>query len=375
MIPYIVVFILNFLFASLAEKCYARQHFMYLCSMLFIVVLDTIFIGLRDFGVGIDTTLYIDEYFNVAKYTNSIHDLIFLENYDKGYVILAKISSIVSTQSQSLMLLTELLIISFTVLAVNEYKKILNINIPIFITLYWLLYLCHSENLMRQYCAMSMLFYGFSLYMQDKRLSYCILQVIAYFFHSSSVLFLLIPVFYELSKMKRIRLKWIISIIFIIMLVLSLFLYYYLLTKIGSWNIFKDVYSERYGQGSVYEHEGRISIGLRYILQSIVPFLMLIQAYRKKVFASNIIYFFTVLFFSMIILEQFRFVMIYMFRISHYIGIVWIVYQSLMFSNMKISINLKIIYIFVLVASFYLGFMKENEMGWSYWYTSKILGI
>ena len=49
MIPYIVVFILNFLFASLAEKCYARQHFMYLCSMLFIVVLDTIFIGLRDF--------------------------------------------------------------------------------------------------------------------------------------------------------------------------------------------------------------------------------------------------------------------------------------------------------------------------------------
>lgn len=375
MIPYIVVFIFNFLLACIAEKCYERQHIVYICVMFAIVIIDTIFIGLRDFGVGIDTIVYIDEYYSVAKYTTSIHSFLQLDGYDKAYLILAKIASDISRNSQSLMVLTELLIIGFTLLGVNGYKKTLKINIPIFLTLYWLLYLCHSENLMRQYCAMSLLFWGFSMYIQGHRFMYCIVQVIAYFFHTSSLIFLIAPLFFELSQCKNLLFRRICTLGIIVLMLLSLFFYYQVLQIIGNFNVLNDVYFNRYSQGSAYEREGSFSWGIRYILQTIIPFIMFFHAYKKKVLDYNIIYLLVALYLSMVIVEQLRYFMVYMFRLAHYFGLIFIVYQTILMSNKKSSLVMNILYILILISSFYMVFMTDGNLGWNYRYSSKILGI
>ena len=264
MIPYIVAYLINLLFACVAEIFYKKKSIS-IFFLFLIVCFDTIFVGLRDFGVGIDTTVYIDDYFSTAKYIHSFSQFSMSEGYDKAYLLLAKIASFFSSKSQSLLIFTELFIIGFTIAGLNRYKKNIDINIPIFITLYWLIFLCHSENLMRQYCAMAVLFWGFSHLLQGRIAVYVICQICAFFFHTSSIVFLLVPMVYWVSKTKSDQIKWVFAMGAILFIIVVLLSYYTVLEYVSKLNILKDVYSERYGQSSVYEKEGEISLGIRYI--------------------------------------------------------------------------------------------------------------
>ncbi|MBR5433587.1 MAG: EpsG family protein [Bacteroidales bacterium] len=374
MIPYIVAYFINLLFACVADVFY-KQKPIYILSLFLIIVVDTIFVGLRDFGVGIDTTVYIDDYFLQAKNIHSFSTFMLADGYDKAFLLLAKIATLFSKSSQSLLVFTELFIISFTILGANVFKKNLGIKISIFLTLYWLIYLCHSENLMRQYCAMAILFWGFAYLLQGRTIIYIISQICAFFFHSSSIVFLLAPVVYFVSKAKSDRIKWIFALLALLFIIIGLLSYYTMLEYVSKLNILKDVYSERYGQSSVYEREGGVSLGIRYILQTAMPFLIIFWAYIKKALKPEHMYMLIVMFLSMVLLEQLRFIMIYMFRLAHYFGMIYLVYMSLVMDSKKIAIVLKITWLALLVISFWKGFMTESSLGWDYRYSSKILGI
>lgn len=374
MIPYIVAYFINILFASCAERCY-KQKSIYIASLFCIVLFDTIFIGFRDFGVGIDTTIYIDEYYLIAKGVTSIHEFLLVEGYDLGYLALAKISSLVSKESQSLMVMTELWIIGFTIAGLHSYKKVIGISIPVFITLYWLIYLCHSENLMRQYCAMALLFWGFSQLLRGRIKTYAVSQIGAFFFHSSSIVFLLVPIVYYISLSKSSRKKWLFAVLTFVAILVMLWSYYIVLAYVSKLGILKEVYSDRYGESSVYERKGEISFGMRYIVLIMVPAILIIWAYIKRVLKPEQLYMLVVLFFSMVLLEQLRFIMIYMFRLAHYYGLIYIVYMSNVVVSKKISYILKALWVVLLMVSFWKEFMVDGGLGWDYQYSSKILGI
>lgn len=91
--PYIIVFILNLLLSYIAEKCYDSKY--KLQSVLFLILLvgvNTIFSGFRDFGIGIDTTVYIDPVFTIAHSIN-LRDFLAFEG-DRGFLLLAYIANL-----------------------------------------------------------------------------------------------------------------------------------------------------------------------------------------------------------------------------------------------------------------------------------------
>ena len=94
-----------------------------------VVIANTIVLGLRDFGVGTDTLVYIDSYYNLAETLDNFHEILVIDNaMDKAFLMLAYISTLFGWKSQMLLLVTELFIIFFVVLGLYQLKKILKIG-------------------------------------------------------------------------------------------------------------------------------------------------------------------------------------------------------------------------------------------------------
>lgn len=376
MLPYIILAILNMLCAYFIDK---RIEFgIKGCwpYMLIIVLLNTVILGLRDIGVGIDTLYYIEDYFNSSTFVHSVYDLLDLEGYDIGFLLLAKISYCFSDNPQSLMVMTELWIMAFLVLGAFEYRKIYNYSVPCFFLLFWLLYQHHSLNIMRQWCAVSLLFYGFAHLIRGNNKIYIVTQIVAYFFHSSSLLFILLPILYYISNLENERFKTFFSIVLIVFFVTIYMSFYALLVILGDLGVFKEAYMERYGVGSIYAVE-EVSIGMMYVINLFCAAYLIYLTRKKHVFSSPIIYMLIMLFLVTNMLDTFRFIMVYFSRLSHYCGIVYIVFFSMMIRKHKNLIFKSVWYLYAicLLYSAYKAYMRIGSLDWSFYYTSKILGI
>lgn len=344
--------------------------------MFLIVICNAVILGMRDFGVGIDTTVYIDDYFLTSQNVHTIRSLFLYDDYDKGYLLLAKISRLFSYNSQSLLVVTELFIMFFTIWGIHGYKEKLGINIPMFLTLYWLIFLCHSLNLMRQYCAISLLFWGFSQYLSQKKIIYVISQLLAFFLHSSSLIFVLVPFFYELSSLKSERIKWGVLLSIVVMIFLGIYFFHNMLSMITDYHIMADVYATRYGEDSIYATtSGLVKWGIRDVVLKLIPLIILLITYKKEKISSREFFYVLSLFVVSFSIEQVRYVMFYMFRLAHYVSIVFFIYFTKIILEKKVPVFWKYMYFSVLIITFYIVFMKESPAGWSYSYKSKILGI
>ncbi len=176
--------------AYYADSLYEKNKYSAYMSLFLIVLVNTFFIGLRDFGVGTDTLVYIDVYFDYARKIQNINDVFASDIlFDKGYLVLALISSWMSDDSQALLVVTEFFITLFIVLGVIQYKKTINFNFSTFFMLFWLIYQVQTINLMRQFCAVSLLFFAFSLFIQRKYVLYIFFYVILFFFYFLYIIF------------------------------------------------------------------------------------------------------------------------------------------------------------------------------------------
>lgn len=367
--------VFNILCAYVAEKTIKKNKYISLLFLLFVIVANTIIIGLRDFGVGTDTLIYIDSYFLEGGRT-TFKNIIFesYEERDKGFLMLAYISTMVSTNSQALLVVCELFIISFIIFGMYNLKKVLNYNMTIFMLLFCLLYQRESCNLMRQYCAMSLLFFGFSQLLSKRYFVYILTQILAYSFHTSSVIFLMIPVFYFFSNIQN-QIKYYYAIAVFIGIVAILLFFYYFLAIIGDLNILKEEYASRYDENSnLYSYSG-LSIRL------LPYFILLVLIYfvsRHNTISNEIVYMLVVLVISNILLEQLIYVATVLKRTAYYIGLVSLVYLSMVYSlkNMYSKIIAFLYLVSVLVFAFNdYNKSRQTIQGGTYIYTSKILGL
>ncbi len=67
---------------------------------MILIATNVVFSGFRDFGIGRDTNIYIDRFFSSAQSLKGIKDFMAFEE-DKGYLVLAYISTLFSNESQS----------------------------------------------------------------------------------------------------------------------------------------------------------------------------------------------------------------------------------------------------------------------------------
>lgn len=374
MLPYIIVFIVNLLLARIADRFYDEKKNIAVICFLLIGLVFTIFVGLRDFGVGYDTNVYIEPYFHHAEEVNDIKDFFNVENVDRGFLLLAYIAHMLSSDPQALLIVVELFIITFTLLGLYNFKSVYDFKFSTFFIFYWLILFFFSENFMRQYCAMSLLFYGFSLYLKKSKIVYILLQVAAYFFHTSSILFLIIPVYYYLSNLKQQK-RFIYSIFAIVGLLILAFSYYYLLALFGSYGILAEAYADRYSELGVGSHNTGIQLGVWSLAQILLQLFLIYEYRAMNKESSKIKYLSTILLVTSLIFEQMNAYNVNLSRMALYFSQIYIIYLAIVF---KVPETLKIGKVFLILIMLRFCILSSFDHKYEprdYTYSSKILGI
>lgn len=373
--PYIIIFIINLLLSYVANNFYNKniKGLSVLC-LIMLITTNVVFSGFRDFGVGIDTNVYIDRFFSSAQSLKSLKDFFMFEE-DKGYLVLAYLASLFSDESQSLLVVTSLFIQVMFYLTIWQYKKVSNISIFLATAFFCILFYCHTLNLMRQFCAIVLLSYAFSLYIQGKRQAYLILQVLAYFFHSSSVLFIFVPVLWEMSKIENDRKKYIYYIIFTIVLLAFTSSYYYFISLFGNIGIISDVYSDRYNaSGDFVAEGGQTKLGIQRLIRYCYPVAFAFYAIYKKALDNKQLFFVLALTTTSSILQSLSLQVLFVDRLAFYFGFVSFIFTTKIFMSRRISTAVKVVVIFLYVLDWYNLYILGGG-GDIIPYKSKILGI
>lgn len=374
MLPYIIVFIINLFLAEIADRSYKKKKNLAIICFLLIGIFFTVFVGLRDFGVGYDTNVYIEPYFHHAEEIDNVKDFFNIENVDRGFLLLAYIAHLFSSDSQALLIVVELFIMIFTLLGLYNFKAVYDFKFSTYFILYWLVLFFFSENFMRQYCAMSLLFYGFSLYVKGKNSAYGLLQIAAYFFHTSSILFLIIPVYCYLANMKS-KKRLFYSILAITVLLIVAFSYYSFLAWIGSFGILAEAYAERYSVLGVGSHNAGVQLGFWSLAQILLQ-LFLIYEYRVvNNESSKIKYLATILLVTVLIFEQLNAYNVNLSRMALYFSQIYFIYFSIVFKNPDTLKIAKVFLVLVMLRFCILSSFDHEYEPRDYTYSSKILGI
>lgn len=314
---------------------------------------NVIFSGFRDFGVGIDTNVYVDRFFSSAQSLKSLKELFMFEE-DKGYLILAYVANFFSDEPQSLLIATSLFIQIIFYLAIWQYKKINDVSIFLATTFFCIMFYCHTLNLMRQFCAIVLLAYAFSLYIQNKRAAYIILQVAAYFFHSSSLLFIFVPVLWEMSKIKSNKKKYMFYIVFTIVLLIFISSYYYFLMQFEAMGFISEVYSERYNASGDFVTDSNQSIlGIQRLIRYCYPVAFAFYAIYKNAIDNKLLFFILALTTASSLLQSLSLQVLFVDRLAFYFGFVAFIFVTKIFMSHRISNGIKAIVIFLYVLDWY----------------------
>lgn len=380
MFPYIIVCLITLLFAHFADSNYGRSAVKTIIPLVCIVILNTVFAGARDFGVGIDTTVYIQLYYDSAKYLSFQDFIVNEEGWDRGFLLLSLLATKISKDAQSLMFIVELFIIGITTAGAYNAKKSLNFTFVSFYLVFFLLLYADSLNLMRQFCAMALLFYGYSWLLKEKWRIALIFHIIAYFFHTSSLCFLLVPITYSISILEG-KKKYYYAVFAFVAVLIAMGSYYFILAQLGDMGLYTDVYNERYGESSKYESENSFSWVLlthwRYVIPLVLPIIVIISGKIKKMFSEQEFYMGIVITSFAIIISQAQFIMVYFGRFSYYFIYIYILYISMVISSQKTYKLLNVFYIIFFTYMWYYNniYVTQKLLGWSFEYSSKILGI
>jgi len=372
MIPYILLLIITTLFAYSADEHFKKHHWQSILFIIGIVVLYTVVAGCRDFAIGTDTNVYIEEYFNTAKSLVSIKHFLSIESLDKGFLSLCWVSSLISSDKQVVLIVVEFWIIAFTMHGAYMLKRDHRLKLWIFVFLYFFMFFGYSINLMRQFCAMSLLFWGFVFLRSGNWKVYLIAQFAAFYFHGSSIVFLLVPVVYSLSFIRNISRRNYLTIAFLFSLIFIMSSLFYFLDFIGDFSIVSDILIDRYGKTSDY----KASLAFSYLLMIcyVSEFYLLYLAYKNKRMLVSYKYILITLYCINFLFVQLQFITPYLDRLSYYISLVYITYLVYVLEDKRINLLLRISVICFTIFFCYRIFI-ENSGADIYPYSSKILGI
>lgn len=136
--------------------------------------------GLRASTVGTDTHGYLLTYENFVKY--GIFDYSRLEI---GFRLLMRVTSFISDNYQLILIITSLIIVYFIFKGVYNTSTNIWFSIYLFIALY---FFYNSFNGIRQYMAISIIFYSFQFILKKEFRKYLIFTLIAMAFHSTAII-------------------------------------------------------------------------------------------------------------------------------------------------------------------------------------------
>jgi hypothetical protein len=367
MLFYIVIFIFVIAIALIADFSEKPQ-----IGLFAIGVVLTVTLGLRDYGVGTDTLIYPEEYFRQAEVFSWLDIVDYFEEYDVGYLLLGVISFIIWDDPQSMLFFTEAFIIGVTLIGVYRLKQIFDYPYVVYFLLYCLLFLNPSLNYMRQNCSVSILLIGFSYMLENKWGKYFIFQAIAFLFHSSSVLFLIVPFFYFLSLRVSDIVRYVLTIAFFLGVIIAVISFYDYLQVLSELGAVSETYGERYGETGKYSSENLY--GVSYIAYVILNYLLIFYSYKNEVFSRENQYLILCLYTASVIFFYTSTFVVFLSRLAIYFDYVVAIYLAIMLFSKQIPIYIRAalvtVQLYMWVRLYVIAGSSETIP-----YTSEILGI
>ena len=198
--PYIFCFVIVLLLSKTNEiqlKKKGNKINLFLCSA-FIILIPAILAGLRDYSVGTDIKLHYQGIFNNALQFNRFSDFYkyMISKYKDwlniGYLIFTYIISRFTDNLHWLLFFISLFNGSFIYAALYKSRKRNSIFLGelVYLTIIY----NESFNAVRQVMALSICLYALAFLFERKYVKYCLLMVLAYTFHTSSLIALSFPI-------------------------------------------------------------------------------------------------------------------------------------------------------------------------------------
>lgn len=367
MLPYFIVFSCCLFLNSISSKKNIIPIFIS-CLLLSILA------GVRDINIGTDTNLYPSQYLKVAKSLASVSEIATMESdehLDKGFVFLYYIGYWVSRNIWIGLFLTEFVITFFTFwgyLRLSKYIK----GLSLFTACFLFLIFNYSLNAMRQECAISISFLAFTYLWEKRWKSYVFWMFIAYTFHSSALIALLLPIMLYIVNIRSEKMRIISIIILLACILFSFFSYYYLISMIGDSGIVNEKFVNRYGEDSYYEGLGRV--GWVAMILSLFIIYVIHIAKNKKLMSNKVLLFHLLVNIIYLAFQAFAIYSIFMYRISLYFFIIDLFFLSKELASVKIKREIKMIFVLFLLVNWIYTYTIKNSSE-TYPYTSEILGI
>ncbi len=279
---YIFVFLLTGLLIYQSEY-YKRKNKWVLGNIfaVLVILIVSIFAGIRDISVGTDVEYYVIKHFNwVALFPNQMWKyIIYLVTYDEVEPIYALVQYIGYSVFHSInFVLFMLSLITHIFIYFGLVKKAEQISISTAWLIYCFLFYNTTLNIVRQSCAVAIIFYMVMCILEEKISvkKYIILTVIALGFHRSSLLMaIILPllIWSYNNKIKR-------NINYIIVFVLCLFPFFF--KFIGSFISSLNSLPMKYQVFFNDINSGQSSIMLDTIIYLLPTILFIYLAYKQK---------------------------------------------------------------------------------------------
>lgn len=337
-----------------------------------ITLLLSIVGGVRDIGVGTDTTIYSWSYFLNARYLSSLDDFWELK-CDKGYLVLNIIANQLTHKIWGAHLIVQLFTNGLVFYAAYKMRKIYPLKMSLFTFFYCCMFYNQTYNFMRQYCALAILLVGLYYMLNSRWKIYLLCQILAFFFHSSSILFITIGIAYYTCTIGY-QYKWHYFVVLgsAFMVILGYTYFYQILSLLNSMDIISDTLANRYEKGDEFGAAEGVRKSL-ILLTGYIGYFIIIS-FKRHIFQRGYITFLLSLLFLFIAFYLLSFRSRYLYRLSLFFYLPLTMLISNIISSKQIYYIEKIGFVLLVLLDWYLYIVKHGGAE-AYPYHSKILGI
>ena len=207
---YIITFISSCVFLGLSEK--NRSRYIKKLLVFIAILLPCILAGMRADTIGTDVKVYVEPLYNAAKqstgfssYMNQrwyvIWRYMYVSKFEIGFTTLVYLIVKFGGSLGTVLFLIHALIVA----PIYFGLKIMDKKYPIWLGMlvFYLMFYNTSLNMMRQWIAMAILFWGLSYLLTNKKKKYFIVVIMASLFHTSALMGFAIYFLYVYSQRKR----------------------------------------------------------------------------------------------------------------------------------------------------------------------------
>lgn len=207
---YIITFISSCVFFGLSEK--SRSRYIKKLLVFIAILLPCILAGMRADTIGTDVKVYVEPLYNAAKqstgffsYMNQrwyvIWRYMYVSKFEIGFTTLVYLIVKFGGSLGTVLFFIHALIVAPIYLGLKRMDK----KYPIWLGMlvFYLMFYNASLNMMRQWIAMAILFWGLSYLLTNKKKKYFIVVIVASLFHTSALMGFAIYFLYVYSQRKR----------------------------------------------------------------------------------------------------------------------------------------------------------------------------